>query len=206
MINSLNVSFVNEQNSERLVEAETFNYPLATDLALLELATRLDELALVEIHDRYYKLVYRFIASKVGAGQLAEDYTSDVFVRFIRAIRQKSAPKNSLKGWLYRVASNIVNDHYRKQYRRSYSGLTETEVSLEKSPEDIMNSSINNKVLMSAVEQLGEVQQKVISLRFAFDMSVAEVASTLGKTESAIRQIQFRGIKKLAEIMGVERK
>lgn len=182
------------------------NYEAMSDIALLHLAEKLEEGALIEIHNRYYTPVYRFVASKVSDPQLAEDFAADVFVRFIHAIRQKSAPSNSVKGWLYRVASNIVNDYYRKKYRRSYSGLTEAEPSFDQSPEDLLDGKINNLILRDAVAQLSADQQNVISLRFAFGMSVADVASSMGKSETAVRQIQFRSVRKLAEIMGVERK
>ncbi|MEM9772978.1 MAG: sigma-70 family RNA polymerase sigma factor [Chloroflexota bacterium] len=204
-MSTLNLPFmVDKQKNESLVE-KPHNYELMSELMLLRAAEKLDEGALVEIHNRFYTPVFRYIASKVDSLELAEDFASDVFVRFIHAIRQRSAPSNSLKGWLYRVASNIVNDYYRKKYRRSYSGLTESEPSNDKSPEEIIDGMISNKELKQAMSQLAEDQQNVISLRFAFEMSVAEVASTIGKSETAVRQIQFRGIRKLAELMGIER-
>lgn len=195
---------VDEQNNSNLLD-EALTYKSMSDLMLLRAAEKLEEGALVEIHSRFYTPVFRYIASKVDSVQLAEDFASDVFVRFIHAIRQKSAPSNSLKGWLYRVASNIVNDHYRKKYRRSYSGLTETEPSQEKSPEAIIDGMISSKELKQAMGRLAEDQQNVISLRFGFEMSVSEVAAAIGKSETAVRQIQFRGIRKLAELMGIER-
>ena len=202
MLNSIEVSFVTKEIGNQENAHQDFSE--ATDNLLLDYAKRLDSDALSEIHDRYYKLIYSYVASKVGAGQMAEDYASDVFVRLLHAIRQKSAPRDSLKGWLYRVASNIINDHYRKHYRRSYSGLTEVEPSREKSPEELTQIEFTNATLNRALGQLKEEQQKVISLRFAFEMSVSEVASIIGKSETAIRQIQFRGIRKLAEIMAGE--
>lgn len=202
----LKLPYMAQNDSSNGSETQSESLEALSDIALLKRAERLEEGPLVEIHNRYYILVYRYVASKVGAGQLAEDLTADVFVRFIHAIRQRSAPNNSVKGWLYRVASNIVNDHYRKKYRRTYSGLTETEPSTEKSPEELLDGKINNDALRAAMAELSSDQQNVISLRFAFDMSVAEVASSIGKSETAVRQIQFRGIRKMAEIMGVERK
>ncbi|MEM8859874.1 MAG: sigma-70 family RNA polymerase sigma factor [Chloroflexota bacterium] len=203
---TLNLPFMVEKYSKADALEETPDYGSMSELMLLRAAEKLDESALIEIHNRFYTPVFRFIASKVDSKELAEDFASDVFVRFIHAIRQKSAPTNSLKGWLYRVASNIVNDHYRKKYRRSYSGLTESEPSNDSAPEDIIDEAIKNKELKSAIGKLKEDQQNVISLRFAFEMSVAEVAEVMGKSETAIRQIQFRGIRKLAELMGIERK
>ena len=199
MIDALNAPFVTDElnstqeNQKDLTEA--------SDNLLLDYARRLNKDALAEIHGRYYKAIYKYIASKVGAGQLAEDFASDVFVRFLHAIRQNSAPRDSLKGWLYRVASNIVNDHYRRHYRRGYAGLTESAPSKEITPEELTDQKFSHQALANALSQLKEEQQKVISLRFSFEMSVAEVASIIGKSETAIRQIQFRGIKKLAEIM-----
>ena len=202
----LKLPYMAQDDSSNGLDIQPESLEALSDIALLKRAEMLEEAPLVEIHNRYYLPVYRYVASKVGAGQLAEDFTADVFVRFIHAIRQRSAPSNSVKGWLYRVASNIVNDHYRKKYRRTYSGLTEAEPSTDTSPEELLDGKINNDALRVAMEQLSGDQQNVISLRFAFGMSVSEVASVIGKSETAVRQIQFRGIRKLAEIMGVERK
>ena len=202
----LKLPYMAQDDSSNGLDIQPESLEALSDIALLKRAEMLEEAPLVEIHNRYYLPVYRYVASKVGAGQLAEDFTADVFVRFIHAIRQRSAPSNSVKGWLYRVASNIVNDHYRKKYRRTYSGLTEAEPSTDTSPEELLDGKINNDALRVAMEQLSGDQQNVISLRFAFGMSVSEVASVIGKSETAVRQIQFRGIRKLAEIMGVKRK
>ncbi|MFK7802849.1 MAG: sigma-70 family RNA polymerase sigma factor [Anaerolineae bacterium] len=202
----IKLPYMAQNDSNLNLDTQTENFDSFSDIALLRRAEKLEDEPLAEIHRRYYTPVYRYVASKVGAGQLAEDFTADVFVRFIHAIRQKSAPSNSVKGWLYRVASNIVNDHYRKKYRRSYSGLTEAEPSNDLSPEDLLDGKINNDALREAIGELSSDQQNVISLRFSFGMSVAEVAESMGKSETAVRQIQFRSVRKLATIMGVDRK
>ena len=87
------------------------------EMTLLAGVRRLDPQALVETHDKYYPAIFRYIAYKVGDQGTAEDLTSEVFVRLLDAVRDRHAPQKTLRGWLYSVASHVVTEYHRKEYR-----------------------------------------------------------------------------------------
>jgi len=93
--------------------------------ALLEKASRADTAAVGEIYDQYAEKIYAYIYHRVGQAELAEDLTGQVFVRMLEAIRSGQAWKTSFSGWLYRIAHNLVIDHYRRRSRASFVDIDE---------------------------------------------------------------------------------
>ncbi len=168
------------------------------ELALLARARQLDSAALAEIHDKYYAPLFRYIAFRVGDRDLAEDLTSEVFARLLSALRDKHAPQNTLRGWLYGVAARVVSDHHRRHYRAPEVELDEGYASQAAGPADIIENLLTHEELKRAMLELTEEQQHVLSLRFGYDMPIQEVARTLGKSEGAIKQLQARAIAALA--------
>lgn len=168
------------------------------ELALLARARTLDPDALAQIHDTYFAPIFRYVAFRVGDRHTAEDLASEVFTRFLSALRDRTAPQNTLRGWLYGVAARVVSDHYRKHYRAPQVELDESIVSSESNPADIVEVMLTHEDLKQAMSELTDEQQNVISLRFGYELPIQEVARTLGKTEGAIKQLQARAIAALA--------
>ena len=79
---------------------------------------RLDSQVIAAIYDRYFPDVYRYVFYRLGDNSLAEDITSDVFIRLLEAVKKKQGPQTNIRGWLISTASNIVADHLRRAYRR----------------------------------------------------------------------------------------
>ena len=104
------------------------------ELALLARARTLDPDALAQIHDTYFAPIFRYVAFRVGDRQTAEDLASEVFTRFLSSLRDRTAPQNTLRGWLYGVAARVVSDHYRKHYRAPQVELDESIASDESNP------------------------------------------------------------------------
>jgi RNA polymerase sigma-70 factor (ECF subfamily) len=178
---------------------------LPNDLPLLDGVRRLDPQALSEVHNKYYPAIFRFIAFKVGDRETAEDLTSDVFVRLLDAVRDRHAPHKTLRGWLYSVASHIVIDYYRKQYRsRQEVELTDMMVGPGASPAERAMKKQTLESLHQALSQLTDDQRNVISLRFGYDLPIKDVAHMLGKSEGSVKQLQARAVASLARLMTKE--
>ncbi len=171
------------------------------ELELLAQARRFDRDALAQIHDTYYRPIFGYIAFRVGNRDVAEDLASEVFTRFLGALRSRSAPSATLRGWLYGVAANVVADHHRAHYRAEHVELDEALASREPGPVETAEAALIREDLRSAVAELTEEQQHVLALRFGHDLPILEVARTLGKTEGAIKQLQARAIAALARKM-----
>jgi RNA polymerase sigma-70 factor, ECF subfamily len=175
------------------------------ELLLLHRARALEPEALAEIHDTYYVPLYRFIVMRVNDLDTAEDLTSEVFTRLLSALRDHTAPQNTLRGWLFSVASRVVNDYYRKKYREREADLDENIPSLNTTPENSVDMNLENDALHDAVTKLSEDQQNIIALRFGFDMSIRETAKTIGKSEGSVKMLQARAIKNLAKRLNAGR-
>jgi RNA polymerase sigma-70 factor (ECF subfamily) len=168
------------------------------ELTLLARARQLDSEALARIHDIYYTSIFRYVAFRVGDHATAEDLTSEVFTRLLSALRDKSAPQNTLRGWLYGVAARVVSDHHRRAYRAPQVELDEELVSADHDPADIVDRKLTQESVKRAMQDLTEEQRHVLSLRFGSDLPIQEVARALGKSEGAVKQLQARAVAALA--------
>lgn len=168
------------------------------EAALLKRARQLDTDALARIHDIYYGPLFRYIAFRVSDRDIAEDLTSEVFTRFLSALRKPTSPDTTLRGWLYAVASNVVSDHMRRRYRAPQVELDEAIVSHAAGPAELAEAAATRADLREAMTFLTEEQQHVIALRFDRELPIQEVARAIGKTEGAVKQLQARAIAALA--------
>lgn len=167
------------------------------ELELLGRARALDQAALAEIHDRYYDAIYRYVSFRVGDLQSAEDLTSEVFTRFLGALRERSAPRNTIRGWLYGAASRVIKEHYRRESRAKLTALDESLPSQSEDPHRNVAEKMEYESLRHAMKELTEEQQNVLALRFGYGLPIKDVAETMGKSEGSIKMLQVRAIASL---------
>jgi RNA polymerase sigma-70 factor (ECF subfamily) len=178
--------------------------------ALVERAQAGDSEAFGELYDRYVDLVYRYIYYRVGTAQLAEDLTSETFLRALRRISTFTWQGRDVGAWFVTIARNLIADHYKSgRYRLEMTtdDIVETGSKLvEDGPENAVLEAMQNKVLLEAVKQLNAEQQECIVLRFLQGLSVAETAQAMGKNDGAIKALQYRAIRSLGRLLpeGVE--
>jgi RNA polymerase sigma-70 factor (ECF subfamily) len=168
------------------------------EAALLALARQFDTDALAQIHDTYYGPLFRYVAFRVSDRHIAEDLTSEVFTRFLSALRQRNPPSTTLRGWLYGVAAHVVGDHLRGRYRAPHVELDVRIASRDDGPAEIAEAALDRADLREAMASLTEEQQHVLALRFDRELPIGEVARAIGKTEGAVKQLQARAIAALA--------
>jgi len=171
--------------------------------ALVMRAKAGDAEAFGELYDRYVTLVYRYIYYRVGGQALAEDLTSETFVRALRRMRTFTWQGKDFGAWLVTIARNLVADHFKSgRYRLE---ITTAELlgpePIEQGPEGAVLSRLTNRTLLDAVRRLGAEQQECIILRFLQDMSVSETAKIMGKNDGAIKALQYRAVRSLARLL-----
>jgi RNA polymerase sigma-70 factor (ECF subfamily) len=171
------------------------------EAALRQRAVTLEPEALSHIYDSYAGKIYSYIYHRTGDSEAAEDLTGDVFVRMIEAIRDDRSWTMSLQGWLYRIAHNLLVDHFRRQSKRDGPELDEQWMAAEQ-PSTTFEGLFHSNQLRNAMRLLTEEQQQVIVLKFAEGLSNVEVAEVLGKTEGAIKALQHRGLATLRRAVG----
>ena len=196
-------------------EAEPPKYPARPDpgdaaaevWALVERAQAGDSAAFGLIYDRYVDTVFRFVYFRVGNRQLAEDLTSDTFLRALKRIGSFTWQGRDLGAWLVTIARNLVADHFKSgRYRLEVTtgdvlDADREDRGPEGSPEAAVVDHITNVALLTAVKQLNPEQQECIVLRFLQGFSVAETAKTMGKNEGAIKALQYRAVRALARLL-----
>ena len=170
---------------------------------LLERASRADPEALGRLYDRYVDRIYNYIYHRVGQAELAEDLTAQVFARMLEAIRDGRAWRTSFSGWIYRIAHNLVIDHYRRRRRATFVELEEAPPipTAEADPLRRVEARLESERLRAALGKLTEEQAEVITLRFLEELSIAEVAAMMDKTEGAIKALQYRAVLALRRVM-----
>ncbi|MFZ1397204.1 MAG: sigma-70 family RNA polymerase sigma factor [Candidatus Promineifilaceae bacterium] len=168
-------------------------------MKLLHRARSLDQEALAEVHNRYYDAIYRYIAFRVNDAPTAEDLTSEVFLRLLNALRDKSAPQNTLRGWLYGVASHVLKEHYRSKKRDKFTLLHDEIPAGEHSLDHQVETIMQNESLQAVMSGLTDDQQNVLALRFGFGLPIQEVADTMGKSEGSVKMLQARAISAISQ-------
>ncbi|MEU4478397.1 ECF subfamily RNA polymerase sigma factor, BldN family [Micromonospora sp. NPDC023966] len=175
--------------------------------ALVERAQAGEAEAFGLIYDRYVDTVFRFVYFRVGNRQLAEDLTSDTFLRALKRIGSFTWQGRDLGAWLVTIARNLVADHFKSgRYRLEVTtgdvlDADREDRGPEGSPEAAVVEHITNVALLTAVKQLNPEQQECIVLRFLQGFSVAETARAMGKNEGAIKALQYRAVRALARLL-----
>ena len=184
----------------------------AISIGLVQQAQAGDADAFGELYDRYVDQVYRYIAYRVPSSQVAEDLTSETFLRALRRISSFTWQGRDVGAWFVTIARNLIADHYKSgRYRLEMTSDDVSTVSgaqqlTAAGPENEVLEGMQNRVLLEAVKQLNAEQQECIVLRFLQGMSVTETAQIMGKNDGAIKALQYRAIRTLGRLLpeGVE--
>ncbi|SDG43699.1 RNA polymerase sigma-70 factor, ECF subfamily [Sinosporangium album] len=159
------------------------------------------------LYDRYLDLVYRYIYFRVGSHTLAEDLTSETFLRALRRITDFTWQGRDFAAWLVTIARNLVTDHFKSgRYRLEVSTAEVLDTPLDGPhiPENAVVTAITNEKVLRAVRDLKADQQECVVLRFLHGMSLAETALIMGKKNGAIKALQFRAVRALARALSNE--
>lgn len=179
------------------------NWTTDSESHYLQRAKAYDVTALAALYDHYEAKIYSYIYHRVGNQSVAQDLTSQVFLRVLESIQVERAWETSFSGWLYRIAHNLVIDYYRRRGRTAQVSLDDmTEIqSRTESPESAAERALAAERLRTAINRLTEEQAQVVTLRFLEGLSITEVADNMGKTEGAIKALQYRAVSSLRRIM-----
>jgi len=165
-----------------------------------------DKEAFIKAYDLYVDQLYRFIYFKVGSREEAEDLCSAVFLKTWNYILGNNLKDHkTLKALLYKIARNLIIDHYRKNKNRetiSLDGDNGIQVIDEKqSAAKAMELKTDLLVLETKLPQLKDEYREIIILRFVNELSIKEVAEILDKSKGNTRVLIFRALKALKELL-----
>ena len=177
---------------------------MTNEQALLERAKRYDEEALGELYDHFAPRIYAYIYRRLGDPHLAEDLTGDVFVRVMQAIRSERFWHTSFQAWLYRIAHNLVADHFRRHRPTVDVELGEQLAAAQDDVASVVANRLSYRRLRAAISRLTPDQQQVLALRFGEGMTARQAAEVMDRSTGAIEALQHRALARLRRTMKKE--
>jgi RNA polymerase sigma-70 factor, ECF subfamily len=172
--------------------------------ALVKAAQNGDMAAFGELFDRYFDMVFRFALVRMNGDRAqAEDIASETFVRALRRITSVTYQGRDIGAWFVTIARNLIFDHVKSsRYRLEHA----TDEIVEHSPsthgpeQQVLDGATTDE-LLRCVRKLNPDQQECITLRFLQGLSVAETAVLMDRNEGAVKALQHRAVRRLAQLL-----
>jgi RNA polymerase sigma-70 factor (ECF subfamily) len=177
----------------------------AGDERLLVEAAQADLSKFDVLYELHFDHVYFFIVSRVHDRAIAEDLTSEVFHKALANFPKYQWRGTPFSAWLFRIASNAIVDYFKRSDRQQQANELEhtlAQPDLSSTDSDFIERHVH---FFRLVEQLPEIQRRVVCERFVDERSIREIARRLSKTEGAIKQLQFRALRTLRAQIGDRR-
>jgi RNA polymerase sigma-70 factor (ECF subfamily) len=160
------------------------------------------------LYDHYVDQVFAFVYHRIGQRQTAEDLVSDVFLRAFRRIKTFKWQGVDFGAWLLTIARNRVADHFKSARFRMEATVEEVFDTPQSGgpddPEQALLSGDAARYVHEALRNLKGEQAEVLYLRFIQHLSVAETGAVMGKSDGAIKALQYRALKALAKLVPEE--
>ena len=156
----------------------------------------------MEYYEKYSDDIFRFCMVKTKNRSLSLDITQDTFMKYWEYIIRGTDIENE-RPLLYRIASNLVIDSYRKKKDVLVEDFSESayEIDLAEDPRQRMENKLDGECAIGLLHKLPESTREIINLRFVHDFSVTEIAKTLDKDPKTVSVYLHRGLKQLRDII-----
>ena len=171
-----------------------------SDERLLIEAAQKDPSRFAELYELHFNRVYAYVARRVRDRAETQDLTAHVFQQALANLGKFKWRGAPFAAWLYRIASNAIADHARRNMRETNDLQSATETTA--AAVDLEEVERRAR-LFRAVDKLPDDQRRVIVLRFSEEKSIREIADELGRSEGAIKQLQFRGLENLRSRLSI---
>lgn len=153
------------------------------------------------LYETHVDSIFAYIRYRVPSDTVAEDLTSEVFLRMVRGLagyRDQGVP---FRAWLFRIAANLMTDHYRQHGKNPTLPILESHEGADSDPLDQLMQEDERQHLRRAIQTLPAEYQNLLVLRFVEEMPHTEIALVLNKSAMALRAMQYRALKALAEAL-----
>lgn len=153
------------------------------------------------IYDRYFTVIFNYIFRKIDDEDITADLTSQTFFKAMRNLKKYRYKGVPFSAWLYRIASNEVNRHYRYANKTLVFSFDEHEFEnlIEQNVE--RESELDIDFIIRQMQKMSDTDVEVLELRFFESKSFAEVAFILEITEANAKMRTYRAIEKLRKLL-----
>jgi RNA polymerase sigma-70 factor (ECF subfamily) len=150
-------------------------------------AAKADPSRFADLYDEHFERVYAYVLRRVGDRSDAQDITADVFQNALANLGRFEWRGAPFAAWLYRIAANAIADHFHRKSRP-----------LPDAPPEASHDDVERRaMLFRSVDRLPADQRRVIFMRFGEEKSIREIAQEIGRSEGAVKQLQWRGLQTL---------
>ena len=161
---------------------------------LLIEAAQKDPSRFAELYEQNFHRVYAYVARRIRDRAETQDLTAYVFHQALANLGKFKWKGSPFAAWLYRIAANAIADQAKRKMRESSEQLNPSSENLTAADLEEVERRAR---LFGAIDKLPADQRLVIVRRFADEKSIREIAAELGRSEGAIKQLQFRGLENL---------
>lgn len=158
------------------------------------------------VYEKYVNLVFRSIYSRVRNKHIAEDITSEVFLKIVRNWERFNSQKASVGTWIFTITRNTLIDYFRRGNNKTNSIDTEDELEeiCNKTHEEYVQIDIDTERVYKAIDKLNELEQQLILLRYISEMSYEEIATETKLNINTVGVKLLRAVNKLQKILDVK--
>jgi RNA polymerase sigma-70 factor (ECF subfamily) len=157
---------------------------------------------LAGLYEGYYDRIARYVYSHVGDRGASEDIASTVFMKALESVDRYQERGVPMQAWLFKIAHNLIVDHWRKRTKRPTEPIDLVEVEDRADPpEQATEKKDEIERVVRAMSGLTEDQREVLKLRFLGELTSGEVAKLIGKRDGAVREMQRAALEKLRGIL-----
>ena len=164
---------------------------MADERLLIEAAQK-DPARFAGLYEEHFERVYAYVLRRVCDRTESQDITADVFQQALANIGRFEWRGAPFASWLFRIAANAIADHFQRKARQS-SAPPPPASSTDEDYDEVERRA----ALFRSVNLLPPDQRRVIVMRFGEEKSIREIAQEIGRSEGAVKQLQWRGLQSL---------
>ena len=164
-------------------------------------AREYNQAKLASLYEEYYGKIARYVYVRIGNRTEAEDIAGEVFLKALDSLKSYKERGLPMQAWLFRIAHNLVVDHWRKMTKSKTVSIDTVQVEAGTDPVTTAEKNIELERATRAMKQLSREQREVLGLRFFGGLTSKEAGGILNKSDGAVREMQRAAIEKLRKLL-----